>query len=76
MNMLKEYGLTPKECNQVKGAYADLEIQAMIFDMAIDIETWSPVPKRQNGLPAWIGRWRAKEAQADQDPYFDNEGWE
>lgn len=61
--MTVEY--TPKE---VATKIADLTIQAMMFDMDVDIETASLVPKRTENLPIWIKRWRAKEEGSDRSP--------
>lgn len=50
--------------------YADLKIQAMMFDMDIDIETWSLVPKTNFKHPIWIENWREKSDNGDNQPEF------
>lgn len=47
---------------------ADLTVQAMMFDMDVDIETVSLVPKRKDNVPMWTKRWREKEHGADRKP--------
>lgn len=50
----------------------DLKIQAMLFDMDIDFETFELVPKRKKyEVPKWVERWKEKRAEADFDEYFD-----
>lgn len=55
--------MTTNELAQKK--YADLKIQAMMFDMDIDIETWSLVPKAESTKPTWLTRWLDKQAESD-----------
>lgn len=50
----------------------DLRVQAMLFDMDIDWETASLVPKTKDETPFWIKKWKEKQYGADYDPYFDN----
>lgn len=50
---------------QVQAKLADLKIQAMIFDMDIDIETWSLIPKSDYKEPYWLSRWKAKQEERD-----------
>lgn len=52
-------------------AIADLQIKAMMFDMDIDIETWSLVPKNKYVEPIWITRWKEKEHGVDHDNRLD-----
>jgi hypothetical protein len=56
---------------QQKNAYAELQVQAMIFDMDIDIETWSLVPKSNYREKPWITTWKEKQNGSDFDTYFD-----
>lgn len=49
-------------------AYADLLIQAMLFDMDVDWETWTLVPKKKDTVPFWQKKWRANEQSADRQP--------
>ena len=44
---------------------ADLRIQAMMFDMAVDLETASLVPKTAETAPKWLTRWKEKMADSD-----------
>lgn len=60
----------------IQKALTDLEVKAMMFDMDIDIETWSLVPKNKYAEPIWITRWKEKEHGADTDnrlDYWDEE---
>lgn len=59
------------ELAEAKRKLADLKVQAMMFDMDIDIETWSLVPKVKSEQPFWITRWREKEANSDFDTNMD-----
>lgn len=54
---------------------ADLEIKAAMFDMDVDIEALTLVPKSKYQEPVWITRWREKEANSDRQPE-DYEGGE
>lgn len=45
--------------------YNDLLVQAMLFDMDIDIETWSLVQKDNYQEPFWLTRWKDKENGKD-----------
>lgn len=51
----------------------DLEIQAMLFDMDIDIETLSLVPKKPTLTRTWVDNWRDSLEGTAADP---NENWE
>jgi len=53
---------------KTKVTYADLQIQAMMFDMDIDIETWSLVPKQKKINKPWLDRWMNKFHEADNLP--------
>lgn len=46
-------------------ALAELKIQAMMFDMDIDIETWSLVPKSTYIKQKWLEDWKDKVANSD-----------
>lgn len=50
---------------------ADLKIQAMLFDMDIDYETMSLVPKQTYKEAVWLTRWKDKQADADFDTNID-----
>jgi hypothetical protein len=52
---------------QLLEAYAELQVQAMIFDMDVDIETWTLVPKSTYKEPRWITVWKEKQYGADHD---------
>lgn len=54
----------------------DLKVQSMMFDMDIDIETFSLVEKRKvEDKPFWLQRWTDKVADGDNQPEF-NVDWE
>jgi hypothetical protein len=63
--LFKEHGITREEGARAVAKYDDLKIQAMLFDMDIDIETWSLVEKRKDTTPIWVKRWREKQAESD-----------
>lgn len=51
---------------------ADLEVQAVMFDMEVDWETLTLVPKKKKiEAPVWIRRWRENRENADFDEYID-----
>lgn len=52
----------------VHKAYADLAIKSIMFDIDIDIETWSLIPKRKNTVSIWMTKWREKEQTSDRQP--------
>lgn len=63
--------MTDAQLRKVHEAYADQQVQAMIFDMDVDIETLSLIPKSTYKEPAWLSRWKEKQNGADFDTYFD-----
>lgn len=65
---MNEYNLTDEQIEEISTRLADLKIQAMIFDMDIDIETWSLVPKDKFKHPFWIRRWREQQENSDYTP--------
>lgn len=65
---MQELSVSPAEQELIKKALNDLNIQSMLFDMDIDIETWSLVPKSNYKEEAWITRWKDKQSGADYDP--------
>ena len=66
--MTNEFGLTRPQVKNLLHVYDDLKIQAMMFDMDIDIETWSLVPKRKDTMPTWLRRWKEKVSEGDDGP--------
>lgn len=57
--------------------FADLKIQAMLFDMDIDIETWSLVKRPVYKEAFWITNWREKLANSDYTPDgSDDQEWD
>ncbi len=57
--------LTPEE----RKAVADIKIKAMMFDMDIDWETASLIPKRKEAQePQWLINFKDKRQQSDNDP--------
>lgn len=50
---------------------ADLTIQSMLFDMDIDLETATLVPKTVTKEQSWLTKWKNKRSDADFDEYFD-----
>lgn len=61
------YILTPELLEKV----ADLKVKALIFDMDVDIETLTLVPKSTYKEPSWIARWKEKQHDEDFDTQFD-----
>lgn len=74
--MADDLGLTQEQAEEVIRAMNDLKIQAMMFDMDIDIETWTLLPKETFRHPVWIQRWREKEDNSDLDVNFDIGDWD
>lgn len=55
---------------------ADLQVQAMMFNMDIDWEALTLEPKREKTIePLWLTRWKEKREQSDFNEYFDID-WE
>lgn len=54
--------------DEVMEVLADLQIQAMMFDMDIDLETASLVEKRKDNQPMWLKAWKDKENGGDRQP--------
>lgn len=49
----------------------DLKVQAMLFDMEIDFETFDLVARRKDDRPDWQIRWNDKRSKGDFDERFD-----
>lgn len=47
----------------------DLKIQAMMFNMDVDIEALSLVPKHKDSTPIWVKRHQEKLAESDYTVY-------
>lgn len=69
MILADEYNLSPSKIKVVTDTLNELKIQAMMFDMDIDIEIWGLVPKRKDLTPIWIKRWREKFEESDYTVY-------
>lgn len=63
--------VTPKQRIRAALMMDDLEVQAMVFDMDIDIETWGLQPKSNYKEAFWITRWKEKRNGSDFDERFD-----
>lgn len=50
---------------------ADLTIQAMLFDMEVDIETLNLMPKVASADSVWLTRWKEKRANSDFNELMD-----
>lgn len=50
---------------------ADIQIQAMLFNMDIDWELLELIPKETYKEPFWLSRWKDKMEQEDFDTNFD-----
>lgn len=56
----------------IEKAVADIQIQSMMFDMAIDWETFELIPKaKKDTTPIWIKKWRDNREASDFDEQFD-----
>lgn len=53
---------------------SDLKIQAMLFDLDIDIESLSLVPKSREIAPKWLTSWKEKVAESDRPQTLGLEG--
>lgn len=60
--------MTTQEEELLVKTYDDLQVQAMMFDMSVDIETLTLVPKQVDNTPVWIKNWREKEHESDRKP--------
>ena len=69
MKILKELGITQATADKAVKKYNDLKVQAMMFDMDIDIETWGLVPKSTFQEPEWLTKWKEKEHASDTRAY-------
>lgn len=49
----------------------ELKVQAMLFDMDVDLETFDLVAKRVDDRPEWLIRWNDKKNEGDFDERFD-----
>lgn len=63
--------MTETEEKLLEETLADLQVQAMIFDMDIDIEAMRLVPKSDYKEPFWITNWKEKQHGGDFDTQFD-----
>lgn len=45
----------------------DLQVQSMIFDMDIDYESLTLVPRNDYKEPDWLIRWKEKQDGSDRD---------
>lgn len=53
---------------QALKAVADLMVQAMMFDMQVDWETGTLIPKSTFVAPFWLTNWKDKTLNADRQP--------
>ena len=49
----------------------ELQVQAMMFDMEVDPETFRLVPRVKFDRPDWLVRWQDKQDESDFDTNFD-----
>lgn len=49
----------------------DLKVQAIMFDLEVDIEALTLVAKSTHKDAVWITRYKDKRAESDFDEYFD-----
>lgn len=56
---------------EAQRTYADLRIQAMLLDLAVDWETLDLVPKSDYRAPQWLTAWKNKQEEADFDERMD-----
>lgn len=63
--------IAPKQRIRAALILDDLEVQAMVFDMDIDIETLTLQPKNNYKESIWITRWKEKRHDADYDEQLD-----
>lgn len=53
----------------------ELEFQAMMFGMEVDLETFQIVAIRKYDRPEWLIRWQDKQDESDFDVNFDIGDW-
>lgn len=58
----------PGTAEEIRKRIADLRIQAMMFDMDVDIETLELVPKTQQKEAVWLTRWLNRFNEGDNFP--------
>ncbi len=63
--------MTEQTIKQALRKYDDLSVQAILFDMEIDIETWSLVPKVKEERMQWQINYKERRSEQDFDEYFD-----
>lgn len=51
--------------------YNELQIQAMMFGMEVDLETFQLVKPVKHTLSPWLERWQDKQDESDFDTNFD-----
>lgn len=57
--------LTKQDKERISAKLADLRVQSMMFDMDIDIETWSIVEKSEDKEAYWLTKWKEKQEKGD-----------
>lgn len=72
---MNEIKLTPTQKKLIIKRLSDLKIQAMMFDMGLDIETWSLIEKNTYKEPDWLRRWNEKRNAADNDAGSPEQAW-
>lgn len=66
----------PEETAEIRKKLADLRIQAIMFDMDIDLEAFSLKPKKEEERPTWFSRYMERFHYADNLPEDPEQNWD
>ena len=67
--MMDDPTLTTEEMSWLSKRLDELRVQAMMFDMDIDYETLSLMPKHKDTTPIWLKIWKEKVDASDSRLY-------
>ncbi len=74
---MNEFNLTEEEIARLQEQVADLQIQAMLFDLAIDCELLTLCEKTSYAAPMWLSRYKDKvDAHGDNFANDQENNWE
>lgn len=72
---MEDFTLTPTKQKQLNKTLADLSIKSILFDMDIDIETLTIIPKNNHRQQPWLKNWKDKQRESDNDPASPEQAW-
>jgi hypothetical protein len=62
---MNDFTIDEQSRKVIRKTHAELIIQSMLFDMDIDWETASLMPKSDYKEAVWLTRWKEKQSNAD-----------